>query len=103
MKIGIIGTGNMARGFVKRLASISSPIFLGARDPAKALQLAEQFHGVRASSISEVVAQSDLLVPALPYEQLLSLLPTLNLAGKTLIDITNPITPDYRSLTIGFS
>ena len=105
MKIGIIGTGNMAAGFARRLALSGTPFVLGGRDQGKARALTETLGGnSRVAPISEVVHESELLVPALPYQELLAALPTLgDLTGKTLLDITNPITGDFAALTIGFT
>jgi len=46
----------------------------------------------------------DAVFVATPYEQAATALHRVgDLAGKTVIDISNPLTPDYMGLTLGHS
>lgn len=89
MKIAVLGRGNMG-----------SPLADLARQAGH--EVAE------LGSDSDVLAflqDADLVILALhfdPAKELLSGKTVRNaLVGKTLIDITNPLAPDYMSLTIG--
>ena len=87
--IAILGQGNMGSGLAKRLEG-KTELALGAREP-KAGEL----------SYAAAVARADVVVLALPFDAAVETARTLNLAGKTVVDISNPITPDYSGLKIG--
>lgn len=74
MKIGIIGTGNMAHFLVKRLAETAFPVtHLYARNPDKAVQLAQGFAVEIVDDINTIesivdvlfIAVSDDAIPAI--------------------------------------
>jgi 8-hydroxy-5-deazaflavin:NADPH oxidoreductase len=74
-----------------------------ARDFAKAQALALQ-HGATAVALDGAANNMAAVVVATPYEQAAAALRSVgDLAGKTVIDITNPLTPDYMGLTLGHS
>jgi predicted dinucleotide-binding enzyme len=87
--IAILGQGNMGSGLAKRLKG-KADLALGARDP-KAGEV----------SYADAVAKADMVVLALPFDAAVETAKSLDLAGKTVVDISNPITPDYSALTIG--
>jgi predicted dinucleotide-binding enzyme len=67
MNIAILGTGNMAAGFVDALAP-KYKVTIGARNPAKAAALAEKSaYDVESGSISAAIAVSDVVLLALPF------------------------------------
>lgn len=102
MKITIIGTGNMGSAFAKQLSGAGHNVRITGRDIAKAKALAEQFPNVNAYAPSEALGDSDVVVVATAYEAAAQALQSLgNLTGKTVIDITNPLSADFMSLTIG--
>lgn len=87
--IAILGQGNMGAGLAKRLAG-KTDLVLGARQP-KAGEV----------SYADAVAKADIVVLALPFDAALEAAKTLNLAGKVVVDMTNPVTPDYSGLRFG--
>lgn len=91
MTIAILGQGNMGGGLAKRLAG-KTDLALGAREP-KAGEV----------SYEDAVAKADIVVLALPFDAALEAAKTLDLAGKIVVDMTNPITPDYSGLRFGYS
>jgi hypothetical protein len=102
MKITVIGSGNMGSGFVKQLKRAGHDVRVTGRDAAKAQKLAQQF-GARAVNSQEAAA-GDVLVLATGYADAVPALAALGpLAGKVVIDVTNPLTADYMGLTIGHS
>ncbi len=103
MKVLVIGTGNMGAGFVKQLTAAGHQVSVTARDFAKAQALALQ-HGATAVALDGAANNMAAVVVATPYEQAAAALRSVgDLAGKTVIDITNPLTPDYMGLTLGHS
>ncbi|MEQ1771675.1 MAG: NAD(P)-binding domain-containing protein [Devosia sp.] len=88
MTVAILGQGNMGKGLASRLAG--TKVVLGAREP-KAGEL----------SYAEAVAKADIVVLALPYDAALEAAKSLDLAGKVVVDMTNPITADYSGLRMG--
>lgn len=102
-KIGIIGAGNMGRAFAKRLAAAGHDVTITAKDPAHAEQAAaEGGPNVRAVRPDEIAQSSDLLILAVPYGAAAEALRGAgDLRGKTVIDITNPLTADMSGLSLG--
>jgi NADPH-dependent F420 reductase len=103
MNITIVGTGNMGSGLGKLFASHNHKVFFGSREPKKAQELASTVGAnAQGAGIAEAVQVSDVVVLATPYEAVVEVLDTAgSLEDKILIDITNPLTPDYMGLTIG--
>ena len=102
MKVTVIGSGNMGSAFVKQLHAAGHSVRLTGRDAAKASALAAQYPGVSAIDAASAAKDSDVIVLATPYEQAgAALLSIGDITGKVVIDITNPLTPDYMGLTLG--
>jgi len=103
MKVAIIGTGNMASGLANAFASAQHEVTIGSRDPAKSAKLAEQIgHGAQGGGIEAAVKLADVVVLAIPYGGAAEAINAAgNLAGKVLVDITNPISADYKTLVVG--
>lgn len=101
MKVLVIGTGNMGAGFVKQLAAAGHQVSVTARDQTKAHAVAQQFGAVAVAAAGSAAAV-DAIVLATPYAEAVAALRAVgDLTGKTVIDITNPLTPDYMGLTLG--
>jgi NADPH-dependent F420 reductase len=104
MKIGIIGTGNMGSGLGKLWAAQGHEVFFGSRDPERANEVAESTEGsVQGGSYAEATDFGDSVLLAVPWQAVEeSLTACGSLAGKILIDCTNPMTPDYMQLVVGY-
>ena len=103
MNITIVGTGNMGKALAARFAKAGHRLTIVSRDPAHAASLAAAV-GAQAASDSTAVRDAEVVVAATPYEEAVPALRKLgNLAGKVVVDITNPLTADYMGLTIGHS
>lgn len=96
MKTAIIGTGNMGAGLARRLAG-KRDLILASRNEAAAKSLAEEI-GASSAPIATAVAEADIVVLALPYGSALEFAGSEALEGKILIDITNPLKPDFSGL-----
>ena len=94
MKIGILGSGivaqTLAAGFVKH----GHEAMLGTRDAAKLAEWSAKNRGVKLGGVAEAARFGEAVVLAVKgtaaAEVLRAAGPT-NLAGKTVIDATNPI------------
>lgn len=103
MKVAIIGTGNMASGLAHTLAGAKHEVTLGSRDPGKASALAEKIGlGVQGGGITAAAKLAEIVILAVPFGGAADALKEAgDLAGKVLVDISNPISADYKSLLIG--
>ena len=102
MKITVIGSGNMGSAFVKQLTQAGHEVLITSRNSAKAQELAATYG---ASVVdADAAAKADVLVLATSFNDAVPALAALgDISGKTVIDITNPLTADYMGLTIGHS
>lgn len=90
MKVAILGTGNMAQGLAARFKAAGHEVALASRDANK---------GVPAA---KAVQHADFVVLAVPFAAAAETLKAAgDLAGRIVVDITNPLTADYMGLTIG--
>lgn len=102
MKIAIIGAGNMGAAFVKQLTGAGHQVSISSRDTSKAGQVAAANPGAKVLPAAIAAAEADALVLATGYADAVTALRGAgDLAGKVIIDITNPLTADYMGLTIG--
>ncbi len=63
-----------------------------------------QQHGAKAVALANAANNVNAIVVATPYEQAAAALNSAgDVAGKVVIDITNPMTADYMGLTVGHS
>lgn len=89
MKVAILGRGNMGAPIAELSRNAGYIVSVVGRD----------------GNAVDAIKSADLVVLALHYDPAKSLLSDKSvqkaLNGKVLIDITNPLAPDYMSLTIG--
>jgi predicted dinucleotide-binding enzyme len=101
MKVLVIGAGNMGSAFVKQLTIAGHQVRVTARTASKAAELAARYPGAKVDSDA---ADSDVVILATGFgDAAVALASVGNLAGKVVVDITNPLTADYMGLTIGHS
>ncbi len=94
MKIGVLGSGIVAKTLAAGLLKHGHVVRIGTRSPDKLAQWAEQNPTVVVGSFAETAAFGDLIVLAVKggvAADALELGGIENLAGKTIIDTTNPI------------
>ena len=93
--VAVIGTGDVGSALGPRFAELGYTVVYGSRDPTQSrVQELVTRTGARASASTQAKAaqQADIVVLAVPWsatEQVVSGLG--DLAGKIIIDITNPI------------
>ena len=92
MKIGILGTGHVARLLAPAWANAGHEITLGSRDPgSKELDFP-------VTTLADTVKWADVVVNATPGAATVATLSTVDpgrFAGKTLIDVGNAFTPAF--------
>jgi len=104
MKVLVIGAGNMGSAFVKQLSAAGHQVSVTARDASKVSALAAKYPAVKAVAPASAAEGQDLVVLATGYADAVSALESVGkLQGKVVVDITNPLTPDYMGLTLGHS
>ncbi len=105
MKVGIIGSGNMGGGLARRIASAGHDVIISGRDLAKAEKIAKEIgRKVKVVPIGEIGKGVDVLIAATPAgSQAEALRNAGDLNGKIVIDIANPLKPDFSGLSVGFS
>ncbi|MCO6056808.1 NADPH-dependent F420 reductase [Pseudomonas sp. MOB-449] len=104
MNITLVGTGNMGSAFAAQLSKAGHHVRITGRNLSKAQTVAAQHANVAAYPASEALGDSEVVIVATAYSDAVNALRSLgNLNGKVVIDITNPLSADYMSLTIGHS
>ena len=102
MNITVIGTGNMGSAFAAQLNAAGHTVRITGRDLAKADAVAQPLDNVSAYSAAQALGDSDVVIVATAFQDAAAALQSLgDLTGKVVIDITNPLSEDYMSLTIG--
>ena len=94
MKIGILGSGTVAQALAAGFAGHGHEVMLGTREPAKLAEFAAKHSGVKVGSGVEAAAFAELAVLAVKgtaAEAALQGEVSRRLAGKVLVDATNPI------------
>ncbi|MFG2370185.1 NADPH-dependent F420 reductase [Streptomyces sp. NPDC048504] len=96
--ISIIGLGNMAAALARRALAGGNTVEIIGRDPAKAKELAGALGGATVGTAGAAPA-GDIVVLAVPYAGAAAVLSEYGdaLRGKVIIDIANPVAPDFQS------
>jgi 8-hydroxy-5-deazaflavin:NADPH oxidoreductase len=93
MKVGVLGSGDVAKVLASGFIKHGHDVLVGTRDPAK-LRDWGQSPGVRVGTFSESAAHGELIVLAVKgtvAAEALRLAGPAHLNGKAVIDATNPI------------
>ena len=99
--IAIIGLGNMGKGLARRLAG-KADLFLASRAFNAATAFAATLPGgATVLDQDAAIARVDIVVLALPFDAAVAAAANPALAGKVVVDITNPVKADFSGLTIG--
>lgn len=95
--ISIIGSGGMAAAFGGLAARAGHIVEVMSRDAAKARALAGKIGAGATTGTFGTTPAGDIVILAVPYSAVLDVVKQYGekLAGKLLIDITNPIKPDF--------
>ena len=97
MNIGILGSGQVGQSLGKGFASRSHDVMIGSRDPKKA-ELQKWLKATKGKASTGSLAEASkhgevvlLCTPGNAADEALDLAGPENLAGKVLIDVTNPL------------
>ena len=101
MRIAIIGAGNVGGGLAGAAATAGHDVVLSASNPASAQQTAATTGAAAVSSNAEAVDGADVVVFAVPGSAVAGIAAELTeaLAGKIVVDATNPLNATYTGLT----
>jgi 8-hydroxy-5-deazaflavin:NADPH oxidoreductase len=94
MKIGVIGSGEVAKTLGGGFLKYGHETVLGTRDPAKLADWAREHPGGRVAGFAETAKFAEVVVLAVKgtvAADALKAAGAANLAGKPVIDATNPI------------
>jgi len=94
MKIGIIGSGDVAKALGAGFLKHGHEVMMGTREPAKLADWAGQHPKGRVGSFTATAAFAELAVLAVKgtvVADVVRAAGVANLTGKTVIDATNPI------------
>lgn len=106
MRIGVLGTGNMADALATHWARAGHDVAIGGRDVTKAERLAARIgNGAQPAGLDAAAEFGEVVLAALPFGAGAEVVRELRaaLAGKALIDCSNPVGPGFRLLTPGGS
>jgi NADPH-dependent F420 reductase len=100
MDIAIIGAGNVGRALATSAIRTGHSVTVSSSNGDTAAKLAEETGARAAASNRAAVEGADLVVLAVPYTTIVTILDDIGpaLAGKIVVDATNPLKPDYSGL-----
>jgi 8-hydroxy-5-deazaflavin:NADPH oxidoreductase len=94
MEVGVLGSGDVAKALAGGFVKHGHDVMLGTREPAKLADWTAQHPGARVGSFADAARFGELVVLAVKGAVALDALRAAgatNLAGKVVIDATNPI------------
>jgi 8-hydroxy-5-deazaflavin:NADPH oxidoreductase len=97
MKTAIIGLGNIGKQVALNLVAGGQPVIVADHGPSKGHEFAKASNGkARAASVAAAVEEGDIVIFAVYFDAIKGLLAEYRskLAGKILVDPSNPIAPD---------
>ena len=106
MQVTVIGAGNMGRGISHRLVAGGHDVTVVDRDPEEAGRLAEELRGAAEEGATvesagpDAELRGEVVILAVYYPGSLELAGELGdrLAGKVVVDISNPLNETYDGL-----
>ncbi|WP_405802195.1 NADPH-dependent F420 reductase [Streptomyces sp. NBC_01506] len=104
MRIGVLGTGDMADALATHWVGAGHEVAIGGRDLAKAERLASRIGGgAEPVGLRTAAEFGQVVLAALPFGVGADVARGLRapLDGKVLLDCSNPVGPGFRLLTEG--
>ena len=100
MHIAIIGAGNVGRALATSALRTGHSVTVSSASGETAAALARETGAKAAESNRAAAEGADLVVLAVPYMAIVDVLDEIGpaLAGKIVVDATNPLKPDYSGL-----
>jgi len=100
MKVSIIGAGNVGKALATSMSRAGHDVTISARTQQHAREAAEATGAQPATSNAAAVRDAELVILAVPFsagQEIAQEIAGL-VSGKTVIDTTNPVKPDYSGL-----
>ena len=101
MKVTIIGAGNVGKALGTSISRAGHDVTITAKHPEHAQEAAMEIGAHPVDSSAEAVSDADVVILAVPYvgaaDEVSGEIRD-RVAGKTIIDVTNPMKPDYSGL-----
>jgi predicted dinucleotide-binding enzyme len=94
MKVGVLGSGDVAKALAEGFIKHGHPTMIGTRDPAKLAEWRQDNRKTKVGSFSETAAFGEVLALAVKGSvaaDVLRLAGSANLDGKLVMDACNPI------------
>ena len=100
MKVAIIGAGNVGKALATSITNAGHEVTIAAKNSGNARAAANEIGTSSADSSAAAVIGADVVILAVPYAAGAQVADDIRdgVAGKTIIDVTNPLTPDYSGL-----
>jgi predicted dinucleotide-binding enzyme len=101
MKVAIIGAGNVGKALAGSITRAGHDVTIAAKHPEHAEAAASEFGATPADTPAAAVADADVVILAVPFvgaAREVSDEIRDGVAGKTVVDVTNPIRPDFSGL-----
>ncbi len=100
MDIAIIGAGKVGRALATSALKAGHSVTVSSANGDTSAALARDLGATAAESNRAAVNGADLVVLAVPYTAIVDVLDDIGpaLAGKIVVDATNPLKPDYSGL-----
>ena len=100
MKVAIIGAGNVGKALATSITNAGHDVTIAAKNSGNARAAADEIGTSSADSSAAAVIGADVVILAVPYAAGAQVADDIRdgVAGKTIIDVTNPLTPDYSGL-----
>jgi 8-hydroxy-5-deazaflavin:NADPH oxidoreductase len=102
MDVTIIGTGNMARGVGSRVLAGGHGLTVVGKDRERAEEVAGELDGDVTTAVTGDPVEGDVVVLAVYYDDARGAVEQYRdqLAGKTVVDITNPVNDSFDGLVV---
>ena len=103
MKIAVIGAGNVGGSLARLWAACGHDVTVGIREGGGHVKKALA-PGVKSGAIAAAVSSADVVALCVPWTSVSDAIQEAgSLAGKIVIDTTNPLLPDLSGLAVGTS
>jgi NADPH-dependent F420 reductase len=101
MKVAIIGAGNVGKALATSITRAGHEVTIAAQHRENARTAADQVGATPADDNATAVVDADVVVLAVPYTAAVGEVAEEirdRVAGKAVIDVSNPIKPDFSGL-----
>ncbi len=102
MKIAVIGAGSAGSHIARALVRAGHQVTVTAVDADSARAVAEEIGATVGASNAKAARDAEMVVLAVPYRAMDAVAQDIRdeVSGKIVIDVTNPIKPDYSGLAV---